>query len=82
LEDKDGCCDPRQAFITDLENFITSPTVEKITMLYLEQMPMIHSDEIGDGTILGLVEMCGLIDVMASMNPDDPPPFTRCDSKR
>jgi hypothetical protein len=36
-------------------------------------------DKVGESAILGLVGICGLIDVMASINPDDPPPLTRCD---
>jgi hypothetical protein len=39
-------------------------------------------DEIGESAIIGLVERCGLIDIMASMNPDDLPPPTKSDSKR
>jgi hypothetical protein len=39
-------------------------------------------DEICESVVLGLIERCGLVNVMTSMNPDDPPPPTRCDSKR
>jgi hypothetical protein len=39
LEDNAECCDPRQAFITYLEKFITSLTI----MSYSEEMPMRRS---------------------------------------
>jgi hypothetical protein len=75
LKDNAKFCDQRQAFITDLEKFIT------LLILGIDTNETFY-DEIGESAILGLVERCGLIDGMASMNPDDPPPPKRCNSKR
>jgi hypothetical protein len=70
LEDNTECCDPRQAFIKDLEKFITSLTVDKnhYVILIIDANETIY-DEIGESAILRLVGRCGLIDVMSSMNP-------------
>jgi hypothetical protein len=83
LEDNAECCDPRQAFITDLEKFITSFTLETNNDLILRiAANETLYDEIGESAILGLIERCGLIDVMVSINPDDPPPPMICNSMR
>jgi hypothetical protein len=73
----------RGRLIKDLEKFITSLTVDKNhdVILGIDANETLY-DEIGESAILGLVERCSLIDVMASMNPGYPPPPTRCDSKR
>jgi hypothetical protein len=83
LEDNSECCDKRQYFITDIEKFITSLTVDKNheVILGIDANEMLY-DEIGESVLLVLIERCGLVDVMASVNPVDPPPPTRYDSKR
>jgi hypothetical protein len=83
FEDNAECCDPRQAFITNLERFITSLTVYKNhdVILGIDANKTLY-DKIGESAILGLIERCGLIDAMASMNPDNPPPPIRCDFMR
>jgi hypothetical protein len=72
LEDNDECCDTRQDFITDLEKFITSLKVDKNheVVLGIDANEMLY-EEIGESVLLGLIEICGLIAVMASVNPDD-----------
>jgi hypothetical protein len=56
LEDNAECCDPRQAFITDIENFITSLTVDKNDdiIIGIDANEMLY-DEISKGAIIGLV---------------------------
>jgi hypothetical protein len=82
LEDNAECCDPRQASITDLEKFITSLTVDKNhdVILGIDANETLY-DDIDESEVLGLVERCILVNDMASMNPVDTPPPTRCDSK-
>jgi hypothetical protein len=71
LEDNAEYCDSRQAFITDLEKFIASLTVDKNhdVILGIDANETLY-DEIGESAILGLIERYGLIDVMASMHPE------------
>jgi hypothetical protein len=62
---------------------MTSITVDKNhdVILRIDANEMLY-DEIGESAILGLIERCGIIYVMESMNPDYPPPPTRCNYKR
>jgi hypothetical protein len=68
--------DPMQAFVADLEKFITSLTLDKnhddILGMYAYEL----YDKTGESAILDLA------DFMASMNYDYPPPPLRRDSKR
>jgi hypothetical protein len=70
VEDNAACCDPGQAFITDFEKFITWITVDKNydVILGIDANDTLY-DEIDESAILGLVEICGIIDVMVSMKP-------------
>jgi hypothetical protein len=81
LEDNAECRDLSQAFITDLEKFITPLTVDKHhdVILGINANETLY-DENDKRSILGLVERCGLVYTMASTNPDDNPTPPRCDS--
>jgi hypothetical protein len=56
LEDNAECCDPRQAFITDLEKNITSLTVDKnhYVILGIDANETFY-EEIGESAILELI---------------------------